>query len=73
MAVPWMKIGEMVIKNLDVIVSVAKPAFTRKKVEASPSPTDLLNQQIAELQAAASRNAEQIKALAPTETCGCGA
>ena len=31
---------------------------------ALPSQTDLLNQQIAELQAAASNNAEQIKQLA---------
>ena len=45
-------------------MGVVKPAFTRKKVEALPSQTDLLNQQISELQAAASGNAEQVKQLA---------
>ncbi|HET9534217.1 MAG TPA: hypothetical protein VFP43_02580 [Mesorhizobium sp.] len=45
-------------------MGVVKPAFTRKKVEALPSQTDLLNQQISELQTAASSNAEQIRQLA---------
>ena len=39
-------------------------AELRKKVDALPTQTDLLNQQIAELQAAASSNAEQIAKLA---------
>ncbi len=64
MAVPWLAVGKLVLDNLDSIVGVVRPAFTRKKVEALPSQTDLLNQQIAELQAAASGNAEQIKQLA---------
>ena len=64
MAVPWIAVGKLVLANLDTIIGVVKPAFTRNKVEALPSQTDLLNLQIAELQAAASANAEQIKQLA---------
>ncbi len=64
MALPWLAVGKLVLGNLDTIIGVVKPAFTRKKVDALPSQTDLLNQQIAELQAAASNNAEQIKQLA---------
>ena len=64
MALPWLVVGKLVLDNLDTIIGVVKPAFTRKKVEALPSQTDLLNQQISELQAAASGNAEQIKQLA---------
>ena len=64
MAVPWLAVGKLVLNNLDTIIGVVKPGFTRKKVDALPSQTDLLNQQIAELQAAASSNAEQIKQLA---------
>jgi hypothetical protein len=64
MALPWLAVGKLVLANLDTIIGVVKPAFTRKKVEALPSQTDLLNVQIAELQAAASGNAEQIKQLA---------
>jgi nitrate/nitrite-specific signal transduction histidine kinase len=64
MAVPWLVVGKLVLNNLDTIIGVVKPAFTRKKVETLPTQTDLLNQQIAELQAAASNNAEQIASLA---------
>jgi hypothetical protein len=64
MAVPWLVVGKLVLNNLDTIIGVVRPAFTRNKVDALPSQTDLLNQQIAELQAAASSNAEQIKTLA---------
>ena len=64
MALPWLAVGKMVLSNLDTIIGVVKPAFTRKKVDGLPSQTDLLNVQIAELQAAASGNAEQIKQLA---------
>jgi hypothetical protein len=64
MAVPWLVVGKLVLNNLDTIMGVVKPAFTRKKVEALPSQTDLLNQQIAELQAAESSSAERITQLA---------
>jgi uncharacterized coiled-coil protein SlyX len=64
MAVPWLIVGKLVLGNLDTIIGVVKPVFTRKKVDALPSQTDLLNQQIVELQTAASNNAEQIARLA---------
>ena len=64
MAVPWLAVGQLVLGNLDKIIGVVKPAFTRSKVEALPTQTDLLNQQITELQNASSNNSEQIGQLA---------
>ena len=64
MALPWIAVAQLVLTNLDTIIGVVKPAFTRRKVEALPNQTDLLNQQISELQAAASSNADQIRHLA---------
>ena len=64
MALPWIAVGKLVLNNLDTIMGVVKPAFTRKRVDTLAMQTDLLNQQIAELQTAASSNAEQIKQLA---------
>ena len=64
MPLPWLAVGQLVLSNLDTIIGVVKPAFTRKKVDALPSQTDLLNQQISELQAAASSNADQIRQIA---------
>jgi hypothetical protein len=63
MAVPWLVVGQLVLGNLDKIIDVVRPAFTRRKAE-SPSQLDLVNQQIAELQTAAANNAEQTAALA---------
>jgi hypothetical protein len=64
MAVPWLAVGNLVLNNLDKIIGVVKPGFTRRKLDVSSAQFDLLNQQIAELQAAASGNAEQISQLA---------
>ena len=64
MPVPWIHVGGLVLSNLDKIMAVVKPAFTRKQIDAPAAQPDLLNQQIAELQAAAAANAEQIRALA---------
>lgn len=64
MVVPWLSVGKFALANMDTIIEMVKPVFTRKKVEALPSQTDLLNQQISELQAAASSNADQVKQLA---------
>ena len=64
MAVTWLVAGKLVLANLDTIVGVAKPLFTRKKVESLPNQTDLINQLISELQAASSSNTEQINELA---------
>ncbi len=51
-----------VLPHVGTIISAASPAFTRKKIDANQ--TLLLQQQIAELQSAASQNAEHIKELA---------
>jgi hypothetical protein len=59
-----MTIGKLVLANLDTIVTVVRPAFTRKKLDEVPDRNALLNQQIAELQAAAASNAEQVARLA---------
>ena len=64
MPVPWLTVGKLVLANLDTILGVVKPAFTRKKLEEVPDRTALLDQQIAELQAAAASNAEQVTQLA---------
>ena len=52
-----------ILPHVSDVVSAVKPAFTRKRVEA-PASGDLLQQQIAELQSAASQNADHIKELA---------
>ena len=55
-----------VLPHVGDIVNAAKPVFTRKKADipaATPSG-DVTQQQIAELQAAVSQNAEHIKELA---------
>ena len=64
MPVPWLAVGSLVLGNLDKIMAVVKPAFTRSKIETVDAQADLLNQQIAELQSAAAANAEQIRVLA---------
>jgi hypothetical protein len=53
-----------VLPYVDTIVSVATPLLTKKKLDAGTAQTELLQQQIAELQAAASQNAENIKEVA---------
>jgi predicted HAD superfamily Cof-like phosphohydrolase len=64
MPLPWLAVGQLVLGNLDKIIGLVKPAFTRGKVEVAPARADLIDQQIAELQTAAASNAEQIAALA---------
>src|SRR5688572_15412823 len=64
MALPWPVVGKLILNNLDSIIGVVRSAFTRKKADTAAAETELLNQQIAELQTAASNNAEQIKELA---------
>ena len=47
------------------IVSAALPVFTTRKIDAPvPDPSGVLQQQITELQAAASQNAAHVKELA---------
>ena len=69
MAVPWLVVGQLVLSNLDKIIAVVKPGFTRKRAADAPAPggaapADLVSQQIAELQTAAALNADQVAALA---------
>jgi len=64
MPVPWLAVGSLVLGNLDKIMAVVKPAFTRRQIDAPGNPAELLNQQIAELQSATATNAEQIRTLA---------
>lgn len=53
-----------VIPHVGDIISAAKPAFTKRKPEAVANPTDLVQQQIAELQAAVSQQSGHVKELA---------
>ena len=53
-----------VLPHVGTIISAAGPAFTKKKTDAAANQTVLLQQQIAELQSAASQNAVHIKELA---------
>jgi uncharacterized protein YlxW (UPF0749 family) len=53
-----------VLPHVATIISAAAPVFTNKRAEAVANQTQLLQQQIAELQSAASQNAAHIKELA---------
>ena len=53
-----------VLPYVGTIVSAAAPVFTRKSTDAAANQTALQQQQITELQAAASGNDAHIKALA---------
>jgi uncharacterized protein YlxW (UPF0749 family) len=53
-----------VLPHLGDVVSAAAPVFTRKNADAAANQMVLLQQQITELQAAASANDAHIKALA---------
>jgi hypothetical protein len=52
-----------VLPHVGTIIDVARPAFTKKRGASGDQP-ELMQQQIAELQAAASKNAENIQELA---------
>ena len=53
-----------VLPHIGAIISAAAPVFTRKNADAVANQALLLQQQITELQAAASQNAAHIKELA---------
>ncbi len=53
-----------VLPHVGTIISVAVPAFTKKRADAAENVTALHQEQIAELQAAASQNAKHIRELA---------
>jgi hypothetical protein len=53
-----------VLPHIGTIVSATAPAFTQKRADATPDQSHLLQQQISELQSAASQNATHVKELA---------
>ena len=53
-----------VLPHVATIVSVAVPAFTKKRADATENLAALQQQQITELQAAAAQNAAHIRELA---------
>lgn len=53
-----------VLPHIGTIVSAATPVFTKKRADAVANQTLLLQQQITELQSAASQNAAHVKELA---------
>lgn len=62
---PWIIPAlKAVLPHVKTIYDTAAPVFTKKKADAVPDPTPLLQQQIAELQAAAAQNTAHVKELA---------
>lgn len=62
---PWIIPAlKAVLPHVKTIYDTAAPVFTKKKADAVPDPTPLLQQQIAELQAAAGQNTAHVKELA---------
>jgi hypothetical protein len=53
-----------VLPHVGTIISAAAPVFTKKKMDAAADQALLAQQQIAELQAAVSKNSDHIKELA---------
>ena len=53
-----------VLPHVGSILDVAVPVFTRRSAAAAANQAQLVQEQIAELQAAATQNAEHVKALA---------
>ena len=63
--VAWLiPVIKSILPHVGTIVSAAAPIFTRKKADAAANQAALLQQQIAELQSAASENDAHIKELA---------
>lgn len=62
---PWILPAlKVILPHVKTIYDTAAPVFTKKKAETVPDPTVLLQQQIAELQAAAAQNNANVKELA---------
>src|ERR1041384_5177494 len=59
--IPALKAG---LPHAQTLYDTAAPVFTKKKVDAVPDAAALLQQQIAELQAAAAQNTTHVKELA---------
>ena len=61
----WLQVAlKAVIPHVGDILSAAKPAFTQREPLPAANQGDLVQQQIAELQAAVSQQASHIKELA---------
>lgn len=60
--VAWLPAFKTILPYVTQIVSLAMPAFTRK--DDTSASQEVINQQIIELQEAATRNAEAVKVLA---------
>ena len=62
---PWLLPAlKAVLPHVKTIYDTAAPVFTKKKADAVPDPTQLLQQQISELQSAAAQNTAHVKELA---------
>jgi hypothetical protein len=64
MAAWWIPALKAVLPHIGTIISTASPVFTKKRADAVPNQIELLQQQITQLQGAASQNAAYIKELA---------
>lgn len=60
----WLPALKAVLPHVGAIIDAAKPVFTRKKASAPGEQAELAQQQIAELQAAVSQNAGNVRELA---------
>ncbi len=60
----WFSVLKAVLPHVRTIYDAAAPVLTRRKAEAAPEPTSLLQQQVSELQAAAAQNSAHVKELA---------
>jgi len=62
---PWILPAlKAILPHVKTIYDTAAPVFTKKKAELAPDPTVVLQQQIAELQAASAQNSANVKELA---------
>ena len=62
---PWsIPALKAVLPHVKTLYDTAAPVFTKKQADAVPDPTPRLQQQIAELQAAAAQNTAHVKELA---------
>ena len=61
----WLQAAlKAVLPHVGDIVSATKPAFTNRKADLATNPPELVQQQIAELQAAVSQQSAHVKELA---------
>lgn len=62
--VAWIPLAKALAPHVTAIVTAALPAFTTKKTDQPETSSSLVQQQIAELQSAATRNDAHIRELA---------